>query len=153
MQNTLFPVEEFYKKRRVRYDTPTYKKFYSVYQYDRGKFRYYLNMKLKGYKCIKDLSQEELLPLCYIKEGGMIKRDSDEVHIFRIQTLHKLYEKIFFFIENTNLMLRYQEGDIIDGFRMWKKEQEAELPNTEMLSIKERVLLHIKAIRKLKMPD
>jgi len=147
---TLFPVESFIKKRRVRYKEPTYKKFYSVYQYDREKFRHLLNKKLQGTEGYKNLSQDEILSQCYIKEGGIIKRDSDEVHIFRIQTLHKLYQKIFFFIENPNLMLQYTDGDIIDGFRMWKEEQEAELPNTEMLSIKERVLLHIEAIRKLK---
>lgn len=109
-----------------------------------------LNKKLRGEKGFKDLPQDEILAQCYIKEDGVIKRDSDEVHIFRIQTLHKLYEKIFFYVENTNLMLNYNDGDIIDGFRMWKEEQEAELPNTEMLSIKERVLLHIESARKLK---
>ena len=87
---------------RVRYEVPTYIKFYSIYQYDREKFTKLLKIWLETdegkNRTLETLKakQNEILELCYVKDAeGNLLRDSDENHIFRYPTLAKIYRLIY----------------------------------------------------------
>ena len=149
------PLKEV-KKKRVRYKIPTYKKFYSIWQYDRDMFRRILNMKLKRYKCIRqDLTQKEMLEICYIRDlNGLKLRDCDEKHIFRAGTMQRVYEKVFnytgvMFIENPGA---YESFRVIkeNGLNIYPAEGQAEIEGSWQGSIEERLKLHIKLLRLLR---
>ena len=142
------------KPKRIRYEIPTYIKFYSIYQYDRLKFRELMNEWLKTeegenrtYETLIR-KQNEILDICYVRdENGKPLRDCDEKHIFRTSILQKLHELIYAelglnpFTEST-----YE----VSGLIVYPEEKQAELKNTWNMSINDRVKAHIKVLRKLR---
>lgn len=148
------------KKKRVHFKTPTYKKFYSVKRYDRHKFRHYLNFKLKGYKCIRPLNQNDILKLCYLKdEYGNQLYDGDEKHIFRYSALHYapdddkqktrckyrnygIHELIY------NKIRPDSDNDIIETNNVvcYPDERQAEIKNTWQLPLTKRIKIHIRLL-------
>ena len=149
----ILPVEV--RKKRIRYKVPTYKKFYSIWQYDRLKFRELLNVHLKDIKTSPFKNQWEILDLCYIRdEKGKKLRDCDEAHIFRAGTLQRVYEKIFdytgvMFIDNPGA---WESFKVIkeNGLNIYPCEGQAEIENSWQLSIEKRLKLHIKLLRLLR---
>lgn len=142
------------KVKRIRYDVPTYIKFYSIYQYDRLKFRELMNEYLKTtegkHRTLETLKrkQNEILDICYVRDNnGKPLRDCDEKHIFRTSILQKLHELIYAelglnpFTEST-----YE----VSGLIVYPEEKQAELKDTWNMSIKDRVKAHIKLLRKLR---
>ncbi len=80
---------------RIRYEVPTYIKFYSIYQYDREKFTKLLKIWLETdegkNRTLETLKakQDEILELCYVRDNeGNLLNDSDEEHIFRYNVLN-----------------------------------------------------------------
>ena len=126
---------------RKRYKIPTYKKFYSVIRYDRLKFRHFLNYRLKRYKCNLKLNQWEILKLCYIRENGVIKMDSDEKSIFRYAVLQKIHELLYEYTD---------KNSIKDGVMVWDDEKQAEILGTWKLPVKSRVKIHLHLLRLLR---
>lgn len=81
-------------------------------------------------------------------ETSEIQFDGDERHIFRIKTLHKLYSLIYDYSE-INIFEQFERKDI-NGLTIWGEERQAEITGTSSLSIKERVLTHLKLLRLLR---
>lgn len=74
-------------------------------------------------------------------------------HIYRYQTLYKIYEKLFFLTYNNQLeCLNYYSETENDGNNTYTIMY-AEMDNTSALSIKERVLEHIDLLRRIKNND
>lgn len=149
---------------RNRYPVPTYVKFYSVFQYDREKFRKLLNKWLKtdeGKNRTYDIllkRQREFLEQCWVlDEDNNRKRDCDEPHIFRYRTLHRILECIANCLMNnygidTPDMMKYlfnRTNLVIYPFQEGMKP-EAELINTIMCDIKTRIRMHLHLLRGLK---
>ena len=167
---------------RERNEIPTYLKFYCVYQYDRIKFRklmnIWLNTKEGQNRTWETLiqKQKEILEKCYIlDENGKPLRDCDENHIYRIKTLYRIYEQIYFMLSRNVLAQAYNnEDDIIEyeekGFRIWKEQYRAgfyfyegkkyngkkfdlygaNIIGTEELPLNDRLRIHIQALRELR---
>lgn len=136
------------KQKRVHFKTPTYRKFYSVKRYDRDKFRRLLNYQLKEYKCVKPMSQEEILKLCYLRDDEGIIHDCDEKSIFRIRNLHNLHTILF---EKINKNIWNDKGTIErDGLVSFLEERQTEIKGTWQLPVKKRVRLHIRLLWLLK---
>lgn len=148
------------KKKRFRYKVPTYTKFYSIYQYDREKFKNLINERKKG---LNKLTQAEILEQCFIRDkNGNKLKDSDELCIFRIGTLHKIHEAIYNLIDidfNINdtlfyilflLQLSHRTEFEYKDLKIFTDEEQAEIINTWQLPIYDRLKLHIKYLRKIK---
>lgn len=147
------------KKKRIRYKIPTYNRFYSIWQYNRDKFRYLINERKHGQN---SLTQAEILEQCFIRENGKKLRDSDEKHIFRIGVLHRIHTEIYNKIEvdiNTDntlfylillILLSRQIELKIENLNIFVDEEQAEIINSWLLPIKDRVKLHIDYLRKIK---
>lgn len=143
-------------KKRIRYDVPNYLNFYSLYQYDRDKFRQLLREWLKTdegkNRTLETLQakQDEILEQCYIRdENGHKLRDSDEKHIYRYITFHKIlreiYDKIQWEFIHTGSIF------IIDDINLDYDDKTAEIKGTEWgMSIKDRVIIHIRLLRLLR---
>ena len=163
----IVPVEREVKTKRVRYIVPTYLKFYTIYQYDRQKFRKILNEWLESdegkKRTVETLKakQEQILKECFIRDdNGKPLKDSDENHIFRYSTLQYIkknekdlnpsgiYEQIY----NYCGVSPFETKEIIHlkGLTIYPGEQQAEIKNTWQLNIKDRVTLHIKLLRLLR---
>lgn len=137
------------KKKRIRFKVPTYKKFYSIWQYDRLKFRELLNIHLNNPATSPYKNQREILDECFIRDNkGLKLRDCDEAHIFRAGVLERIYEKIF---DYTGVMPD-EEGQIIkeNGLNIYPCEGQAEIAGTWQGSIENRLRLHIKLLRLLR---
>ena len=140
--------------KRVRYLVPTYIKFYSVFQYDREKFRKLLNEWLstedgqkRTYETLKK-KQNEILKCCYVKDFSKRPlRDSDENHIFRIGALQKIHEKIYNLIGVDLFRVETYEKD---GLLVHPDEQQAEVKDTWQMPIKDRVIIHLRLLRLLR---
>lgn len=142
------------KPERIRYDIPTYEKFYSIYQYDRVKFRELMNDWLKTsegqHRTLETLRQiqESILNKCYILDSnGKPKRDCDEKHIFRVSFLQKLHKQIF-----QEIMFKRMSGKLLKGefILMHYEDEQAEIKDSWQMSIKDRIKVHIKLLRKLR---
>lgn len=142
------------KDSRIRYEIPTYIKFYSFYQYDREKFRQLLNDWLKTdegqNRTLETLEtkQNEILEECYCRDkDGNKLRDSDTKHIYRYTTLHKLQEQIYNFV-----VFYFMEHGIqkINGLEVYADEKQAEVTGTWDLAVKDRVIIHIRLLRLLR---
>lgn len=143
-------------KKRIRYDVPNYLNFYSLYQYDRNKFRELLRKWLKTdegkNRTLKTLQakQDEILEICYIRdENGNKLRDSDEKHIYRYKTLfdiqRAIYDKIQWEFINTGSIF------IVDDINLDYDDKTAEIKGTEWgMSIKNRIKKHIRLLRLLR---
>ena len=77
-----------------------------------------------------------------------IQYDGDERHIFRIKTLHKLYALIYGYT-GVNIFEQFEKKNI-GGLIVWGEEKQAEITGTSNLSIKERVLTHLRLLRLLR---
>lgn len=139
------------KKIRIRYKVPNYLKFYSLWQYDRDAFRELLKQwlateegKNRTLETLK-AKQNEILARCYLLDNdGNRLRDSDEPHIYRIKTLHSILREIY-------LNVVFFNTNEINELNIDYEEQTAEIKGTEWgMSIKERVLIHIKLLRLLR---
>jgi hypothetical protein len=142
------------KPERIRYEIPTYEKFYTVYQYDRFKFRELMNNWLKSeegkHRTLESLrrTQEEILKQCYIlDENKKPKRDCDEKHIFRTRNLQRIHELIF-----QEIMFKRMSGKILktDLITIRDEEQQAELKDTWNMSLYERIKIHIRLLKRLR---
>lgn len=81
-------------------------------------------------------------------ETNEIQFNGDEPHIFRIKTLHKLYS-ILYGYSGVNIFEQFEKKSL-NGLTIWGEEKQAEVTGSEMLSIKDRVTLHIKLLRLLR---
>lgn len=148
-----------------RYTPPDYAKFYTIYQYDRENFKKELRSEIEKRQAdysTKIKNEDEFLKIqnailekWFLKdEQGLKLRDSDEVHIFRIKTLHKIHELIFSYtgIMPINSPYYYEGLKVIkkDGLLIYPKESQAEIEGTWQGSIKERLKIHIKLLRLLR---
>lgn len=77
-----------------------------------------------------------------------LQYDGDERHIFRIRNLQNIYSKLYGFT-GVNPFER-AEKITMHGLMVWLEDMQAELEGTEMLSIKDRLKIHIKLLRLLK---
>ena len=149
--------------KRIRYDTPTYLKFYTVYQYDRLKFRELMNEWLKtegGKDENRTLAallkkQREVLEVCYIRdEQGKKIRDSDEKHIYRYITLWNIRRAILIELNFKKMAALAKSGqDIIVNGEVIAIDyvgEQAGLKDTEDMSLGDRVKAHIKLLRRLR---
>ena len=142
------------KIKRVRYDVPTYIKFYSIYQYDRLKFRELMNNWLKTpegknrtYETLK-ATQNKILDICYVRdENEKPLRDCDEKHIFRHSILQRLHEQIY---AELGLNPFAEHPYEVSGLIVYPEEKQAELKDTWNMSLLDRVKAHIKVLRKLR---
>lgn len=134
---------------KKEYTPPDYIKFYTVYQYDRIKFKKLLRKEVKRLKPKSDEEfkeiQNKILLKCYIRdENGKRKKDTDEKHIFRYKSLQCIYEKLY--------RLGKQIGDY-PNLLFFDDEQQAEIKGTWKLPVFERVKIHIRLLKKLSKVD
>ena len=96
-----------YRGYCIRSQLPTYKKFYSVYQYNRAKFaKIYkrlgeLALKLNNDDIFNNVSPYRVLNLCITKKDGIVQYIGDEKHIFRIRSFQNITEQIALLLLNT----------------------------------------------------
>lgn len=158
---------------RIRYEVPTYIKFYTIYQYDREKFTKLLKIWLEtdeGKNRTLDTlkaKQDEILEHCYKRdENGNKLRDSDENHIFRYPTLAKIYKLIYNQIGANPFNTFYEQDGLIVSRDVYTKEDytyqgkiykgqkfvnvSASIKGTDNLPIKQRVIIHIRLLRLLR---
>ena len=158
---------------RIRYEVPTYIKFYSIYQYDREKFTKLLKIWLETdegkNRTLETLKakQSEILELCYKRdENGNKLRDSDEQYVKWVKPLTTIYELIYNQIGANPFIDNYEQ----DGLRVIRDiytEEEyeyqgktykgqkfvnvsASIKGTDNLPIKQRVIIHIRLLRLLR---
>lgn len=148
------------KTKRFRNSIPTYLKFYTLYQYDRQKFRIMLNEWLESEegknRTIYTLlaKQKEILNECYIRgSDNEPLKDSDEKYILsekRLQKVHALiYEKLLS-IGAIKLLHSDKKPYELKNLMIYPEYQQAELKGTWDLSLKDRILIHYKLLWKLK---
>ncbi len=165
--------EQVEDNTRIRYEIPTYLKFYSIYQYDRDKFTKLLKIWLETdegkNRTLETLKakQDEILELCYVRDkDGHLLRDSDENHIFRYPTLAKIYNLIYNLIGANPFVKRYEQDGLIVSRDVYTKEDyiyqgkiykgqefvnvSASIKGTDNLPIKQRVIIHIRLLRLLR---
>lgn len=86
---------------------------------------------------------------CHINpDTNEIQYNGDERHIFRIRTLHKLYSLIYGYCD-IDIFESFEKKELY-GLTIWGEDKQAEIKGSEMLPIKDRVLLHIKLLRDLR---
>jgi hypothetical protein len=164
---------EVEENSRIRYEIPTYIKFYTIYQYDREKFtkllKIWLNTDEGKNRTLETLKakQDEILELCYKRdENGNKLRDSDENHIFRYPTLAKIYKLIYNQIGANPFNTFYEQDGLIVSRDVYTKEDyeyqgktykgqkfvnvSASIKGTDNLPIKIRVIIHIRLLRLLR---
>ena len=165
--------EQVEDNTRIRYEIPTYLKFYSIYQYDRDKFTKLLKIwldtdegKNRTLETLK-AKQDEILELCYVRDkDGHLLRDSDENHIFRYPTLAKIYNLIYNLIGANPFVKSYEQDGLIVSRDVYTKEDytyqgkiykgqefvnvSASIKGTDNLPIKQRVIIHIRLLRLLR---
>lgn len=167
-------------KKKVRYDVPTYEKFYTLYQYDRLKFRSLMNKWLETEdgknRTLETLKakQKEILEECYIRDKkGNKLRDCDEPYILSIGRLQRGHELIFKELQTQGIITAFDithrlahmiAPEIFEEkpyereykkmcFVVHHEEKQAELKGTWRLPIKERIRLHVEVLRKLRMEN
>lgn len=140
---------EFMELFKKKYIAPDYIKFYTIYQYDRIKFKKLLRKEIARLKPKSDEEfkeiQNRILIKCYIRdENGKRKRDTDEKHIFRYRSLQSIFEKLY--------SLGRQIGDY-PNLLFFDDEQQAEIKGTWNLPVSERVKIHIRLLKELSKVD
>lgn len=178
LQLTLFDTKKY-----TKFEFPDYQKRYSVYAYDHTKF-------VKKYKKIKKLAQDEgnpdiywsvnpydIIEQCIIRnKDGTKKHLNDEKHIFRLKTLHRVYELLaqevlkgqqlipfdgcFIDLHKVRVTLNKYDDEIYEhkkvrgGFGKYRGERfivvNAELQGSEMLPIYQRLKIHLNLLRELR---
>ncbi len=167
----------------TNYDFPDYKKVYTTFAYDEIKAHKFYKKKKAEAKKNKDPSiYNDLNPFevarqfAIYNEDGTIKLLGDQRHIYRIATLHQIYEEIgkkllkgvqfdwykdnVFEIEGIKVYYEYYEQGLYkhktarDGWRSFKQEEScyisAEIDKTQELSLKNKLKIHIKLLRGLR---
>ena len=172
--------ERIDNSKRSRYDVPTYLKFYPLYLYDRNLFRILLAEWLETSKRRTYLQtyekQKEILKQCYIRdENNEPLRDCDEKYILSVKRLHHepmfkepealknnlgIYERLYQTLQINGIIdlltiqgVEKKPYDVKCGkyiFTIYTEERQAEIKDTWQLSIKERVMIHIQALRELR---
>lgn len=146
--------------KRIRPLIPSYKKVYSLYQYDQSKYMDIwkkirdLALKLNKPSIFFDVSPQKVLRLCYIKENGHRKPLGDHKHIYRFQTLYNIQAHIFNYARtplNLNAAndLQWEKGGVLFFYDHYDGGF-ASIIGTEQLPIKYRVLLHLRLLRYLR---
>lgn len=138
-----FGFMELFKRK---YTAPDYIKFYTVYQYDRIKFKKLLRKEVKRLKPKSDEEfkeiQNKILLKCYIRdENGKRKKDTDEKHIFRYKSLQCIFGKLYGLGKQVG-----RNSDLL----YFDDEMQAEIKGTWNLPVSERVKIHIRLLRKAK---
>lgn len=77
-----------------------------------------------------------------------LQYDGDERHIFRIRNLQHIYSKLYGFT-GVNPLERAAKIEMY-GLTVHLEDMQAEIKGTEMLSIKERLQIHIRLLKLLK---
>lgn len=146
------------KKKRIRYTIPTYKKVYTVYQYDRVKFaRIFKKVQELAYKygrhIFDNTNPYKVLQLCYIRdENGRLQPLGDEKHIFRYKTLQNVLQEIGDYIV---IAYEYEHPDVLKY--LFRKTHlivyssagynQAELLETAGMPVRTRLRVHITLLR------
>jgi len=142
----------FMREFNKKYIPPDYIKFYTIYQYDRIKFKKLLRKEIAKLKPKNDEEfkqiQKRILNKCYLRdENGNKKRDTDERHIFRYTVLEKIFEKIYLFhVKSADLF----GTPFFDAINYYDDEKQAEIKNTWNLPVFERVKIHIRLLREIR---
>lgn len=150
------------RKKRVRYSIPTYKKVYSVYQYDRIKysaiFKRVQKLALKySPEIFKKTAAYKVLDLCYLRdEFGELQSLGDEKHIFRYKTLNNIFKEIADYLliayelsAQTDVLLYLFRKTHIIVYYQQNGDSQAELFETCNKDIQERLKIHITLLRYL----
>lgn len=151
-------------KKRVRYQIPTYKKVYSVYQFDLIKYhRIFKKVQQLALKYDVNIfyrtSPYKVLNLCYIRnKKNELQYLGDEEHIFRYKALENVLKEIGqYLIIAYEIMpapdvLKYlfQKTGIIVYNSHSETEIQAELFNTMHAPIKIKLAVNIALLRALK---
>lgn len=149
------------KEGRVHYEFPTYKKVYSVYQFDWNKYtRFWRTLRYRAYKILNtrgmvpaqrywdSINPYTIIKRCFIlDELGRPKHLGDERHIYRIDSLHRIHHKIYDYCEKEALQTYGVSKQY--GLICHIEDEQAELENTWQLPIKQRLKLHIQVLRNL----
>jgi hypothetical protein len=150
---------ERYGSGRVHYVIPSYKRVYSVYQFDWEKYAsIYKKIQTLSFKYGKHIFDKtnpyKVLERCYIEENGEKVELGDQKHIFRLKTLQNLYTLIAIELkEHYNLLM---SDDVLNylfkrtKIRFYPFENQAELLSPEKQTIKTRLLIHIQLLRLLR---
>lgn len=148
-------------RKRVRYKIPTYKKVYSVYQYDREKYSaiwnklHRLALRLNNAKIFFGVNPYSVLRHCYIKEDGRFVHLGDEPHIFRIKSLHDIQSEIYNYSSkplcrmSNSEELSWQQCGIL-FFYDCQNGGIAEIAGSQSDNLKTRLKKHIKLLRNLR---
>jgi len=88
-----------FKKIRVHYTIPAYKRIYSVYQYDQLKYNEIFKKVQKlafkyGKKIFDNVNSYDVLKQCYVLDNGVKQHLGDEKHIYRYGTLEKVLSEL-----------------------------------------------------------
>lgn len=147
------------KKKRIRYIIPTYKKVYSVYQYNRHKYsKIFKDIQKLALKYDLDIfnrtSAYKVLDLCYCRDKqGKRKHLGDAKHIFRYKVLQEVLKEIADYIliayEIIPETLEYMYNRTHLYLAYSKEYSQAELIETCNLPIKDRLQIHIELLRRL----
>lgn len=149
------------KKKRVRHSIPTYKKVYTVYQYNRKRYsEIFKKVRALAYKygrhIFDNVSPYKVLNLCYIRDkNGKLQHIGDEKHIYRIRSLQNILKEIadYLFIayelENNPDVLKYLFKRTHIILYSQDTEQQAELFEAYRLPLKVRLKIHITLLRYL----
>lgn len=167
IQLNLFGAVQAPKKEKNR--DAKWDKFYSLYMFDEIKYHKLVKSYLNANKLVtySDIPAEELKRIknsCYIRdELGQRRPLGDCKHIFRYRTLYKLLAELGAVLTHGVV---FQDDVVyyhsfagcffkisIDYYKNGNKyvcEKLAEVEGSSDLSIKQRVLLHLKVLRKLR---
>lgn len=147
------------KNKRIRYAIPTYKKVYSVYQYDRSKYsKIFKKLQALALKYDSNIfyrtNPYRVLDLCYkLDKKGKLQRLGDERHIFRYCVLQNILKEIADY-----LLITYElpsEDVLTYLFRrthiiLFTDENQAELLETIRTPINIRLKVHITLLKCLR---
>lgn len=154
-------VESIKKPKRIRYEIPTYKKVYSVYQYNKQKYAEIwkklqnLALKYNNPDIFFRVNPYRVLDLCYIKDDNNKRiHTGDSRYIFRSRTLFKIYECIGYELyHGQQKLLLWGEWKLIkDGLIVYFDEgnTQVEIQGTENLPVHQRLKIHIELLRQLR---
>lgn len=147
-------------KKRVRKDIPTYKKVYSVYQYDREKYMLIwsklreLAISLDNPSIFFRVNPYAVLNHCYLRENNKLKHLGDERHIFRLRSLNAIQKAVYRYAKEPCNMtfvkeLSWKQHGVIFYYH-FKEGGTSEIDGTQLMTIKERLKLHIKLLKSLR---
>lgn len=153
-----------FKGIRAHYKIASYKKVYSVYQYDQQKYseiwQKVKKLSLKYGKEIFDRTNPyRVLKNCYIRVGGNLVHLKDEKHIFRYPTLHNLSILIAKTLtQKHGLEMDVQTIEYLKkktGIIYYNDETEpmAEYEKAQRMPLKERIIVAIRLYRLLNIDE